>query len=104
MDPRMALVNPELAAGAPRDHGDQTAVNIDREVDRLIEEGLALAKSVLEERREVVEGLATRLLEEQQRSGLAIRRALGLPERAHETRSEPKAPEPASPPEAPPKP
>jgi cell division protease FtsH len=86
--PRVAMVNPELAAATPREHGDQTAASIDREVDRLIEEGLALASSVLKERREMVERLAERLLAEQQLSGVAVRQALGLPEREHETKPE----------------
>ncbi len=99
--PRMAMVNPELGAASPRDHGDETAVSIDKEVDRLIQEGLELARKTLEERRAVVEALATRLLDEQQLSGLEIRRALGLPAREQENRSElaPRKPEAA--PEAP---
>jgi cell division protease FtsH len=76
--PRMAMVNTDLTAASPREHGDQTAAEIDREVDRLIQEGLRLATSVLEERREVIERLAERLLEEQQLSGRDVREALGL--------------------------
>jgi cell division protease FtsH len=86
--PRMALVNPDLPAATPREHGDETAASIDREVDRIIQEGLQLATAVLEEHRTVVEKLAQRLLEEQQLSGLEVRRALGLPEREGEQRQD----------------
>ena len=75
------MVNPELAAAPPREHGEQTAENIDKEVDRIIQEGLSLATSVLEERRELIEKLALRLLEEQQIPGSEVRVALGLPPR-----------------------
>jgi len=78
--PRAALVNPELPTATPRDHGDKTAVSIDREVDRIIEEGLALATQVLEERKEIIKGLASRLMDEQQLTGTEVREALGLPE------------------------
>jgi cell division protease FtsH len=79
--PRAALVNPEMVAATPREHGEQTAENIDKEVDRIIQEGLALATSVLEDRRAIIERLAARLLDEQQLPGVELRRALGLPPR-----------------------
>jgi len=79
--PRAALVNPEVVATTPREHGEQTAENIDKEVDRIIQEGLALATSVLEERREIIEKLAARLLDAQQIAGTEVRAALGLPPR-----------------------
>jgi cell division protease FtsH len=82
--PRMAMVNPDMAAASPRDHGDQTAENIDKEVDRIIQEGLDLATSILKERRAIVEKLSVRLLEEQQLLGVEIRQALGLSEREEE--------------------
>ena len=77
---RMAMVNPDAVAASPREHGDQTAVNIDKEVDRLIEEGVELATSILQERREVVEQLAILLLDKQKLEGAEIHQALGLPE------------------------
>ena len=86
--PRMALVNPDLPVATPREHGDQTAANIDREVDRIIQDGLELATKVLGEHRATVEALAIRLLEEQQLSGVVVRQALGLPEREDEPRVE----------------
>ncbi len=79
--PRVAMVNPEAVAATPREHGDQTAVSIDKEVDRIIQEGLRVATKVLEEHRPAVEKLAVRLLEEQQLPGPEVREALGLPPR-----------------------
>jgi len=78
--PRAAMANPDIPTATPRDHGDQTAVSIDREVDRIIQEGLDLASQVLAERKATVEQLAERLMEEQQLSGREVRQALGLPE------------------------
>jgi hypothetical protein len=75
------MVNPDLVAATPREHGDQTAANIDKEVDRLIQEGLALATAILQEQRDIIDSLANRLLTEQQLTGTEIRRTLGLPER-----------------------
>jgi cell division protease FtsH len=92
--PRVALVNPELSTATPRDHGDETAVSIDREVDRIIQEGLELATEVLGERKEAVEQLAGRLMEEQQLTGKDVRQALGLPERDEDEGDEGSAEEP----------
>jgi cell division protease FtsH len=78
--PRSALVNQDLPVASPRDHGDETAVNIDKEVERIIQEGLDLAISILEQHREIVEQLAEKLMEDQQLSGTQVREALGLPE------------------------
>ncbi len=77
---RMAMVNPDAVSASPREHGDKTAANIDNEVDRIIEEGLELATSVLQEHRDIIEDLATQLLEKQKLEGKEIRQALGLPE------------------------
>jgi cell division protease FtsH len=78
--PRAVLVNPEVAAATPREHGEETAVSIDKEVDRIIQSGLEVAQKLLEEHREPVETLAKRLLEEQQLPGTEVRKALGVPE------------------------
>jgi len=94
--PRSALVNPDLPTATPRDHGDETAVSIDREVNRIIQEGLDLATSLLREREEVVRQLAERLMEEQQLSGTDVRKALGLPEPVPEPEAAP-APAAATP-------
>jgi cell division protease FtsH len=96
--PRLAMVNENQPAAAPREHGAEAAANIDREVDRIIEEGLQLARKLLEEHREVMEQLAKRLLEQQQLSGPEVRKALGVPEREPEAAGPPKPPpEPSTP-------
>ena len=82
--PRAAMVNPELPSATPRDHGDQTAVSIDHEVDRIIQAGLDLATEVLKERKPIIEQLALRLMEEQQLTGPDVRQALGLPDPVEE--------------------
>jgi cell division protease FtsH len=95
--PRAAMVNPDLPTSTPRDHGDQTAASIDREVDRLIREGLDLARQVLEEREATVKELAERLMEEQQLPGTEVREALGLPEPTLEQDTDEKASKDKSP-------
>ena len=73
---RTAMVNEELVR-SERNHGHQTADSIDREVEKLIEEGLERAKEILEEHRDVVETLVKELLETQSLSGDRIRNAMG---------------------------
>ena len=76
------FVNQDKAGpGSSHDHGVETASGIDREVDRIIREGLELATEVLTQRKALVEALADRLLEEQNLSGDQVREALGLPNR-----------------------
>jgi cell division protease FtsH len=79
--PRAALVNPELPTATPRDHGDETAVSIDKEVDRIIQEGLERAMAVLREYQDPVQRLAERLMKEQQLTGEHLREGLGLEKR-----------------------
>jgi cell division protease FtsH len=78
--PRVAMVNTDLPATTPREHGEETAVTIDREVDRLIQDGLNTASEILEQHEATIRDLAERLMEEQQLSGTDLRQALGLPE------------------------
>lgn len=73
---RTAMVNPELVAPTPREHGDETAANIDKEVDRLIQEGMAVATELLQKNRARIEKLAVRLLDEQQLSGEDVQKGL----------------------------
>ena len=73
------------AATTSREHGDQTAGSIDKEVQSLVEEGLQRATTVLEEHRNTLEQLADELLKQQQLSGAHVRQALGLPEPATNT-------------------
>ena len=73
------MVNADNVASTPRDHGDNTAGNIDREVDRLIQEGLEQAMKILKENEPVVRELTETLLEKQKLTGVEIRQALGLP-------------------------
>ena len=87
---RTAMVNADLTAANPRDHGDATAMTIDREVDHLMEEGLKTATAILEEHQELIRSLAEELLEKQQISGKDLRRALGLPEPEPAPPTEPK--------------
>ena len=78
---RRAYVNEgNLESTSPRDHGDQTAASIDREVQKFVDEGLERAKALLEQQREAVDKLAALLLEAQEISGTEVRKALGLPE------------------------
>ena len=77
--PRAAMVNADTTAATPRDHGDNTAGNIDREVDRLILEGLEQAMAILKQHEPVVRELTETLLEKQKLTGDEIRQALGLP-------------------------
>ena len=77
--PRTAMLDTDLQVSSPRDHGEETAVAIDREVNRILQEGLQRATEVLEARKEIVEQLAEQLMDKQQLEGKAVRKALGLP-------------------------
>ncbi|PIE17659.1 MAG: cell division protein FtsH [Proteobacteria bacterium] len=77
---RKAMVNEGLDVGSPRDHGDETANSIDREIQRIVDAGLERAKELLESHRDEVETLAKKLLELQEIPGSEVRKALGLPE------------------------
>jgi cell division protease FtsH len=79
--PRAALVNTDVQAATPRDHSDQMANTIDREVTRLVEEGLHRAAEILKGHHDAVIALATRLLETQQLTGAEVRAGVGLPAR-----------------------
>ena len=79
--PRAALVNTDMQAATPRDHSDQMANTIDREVTRLVEEGLHRAAEILKGHHDAVIALATRLLETQQLTGAEVRAGVGLPPR-----------------------
>ncbi len=65
-----------LVVSTPREHGDELADLIDREVDRIIQEALQRATEVLKERKSAVESLAEQLLEVQTLRGSEIRAAL----------------------------
>ena len=78
--PRAAMLDSDLTVASPRDHGEETAVSIDREVDRLLQEGLERATEVLQQHRPAVEQLAELLMDKQQFGGDQVRKALGLPE------------------------
>ena len=75
---RTALVQSDVPSGSPRDHGDQTADSIDREVQLLVDDGLARAHDVLDRHRTAIDTLAAELLEVQQLSGARVREILGL--------------------------
>jgi len=79
--PRAAMVNEDQTAATPRDHGDSTAVSIDREVDRLISDGMKRATELLKEHESAVHELADLLEEKQKISGAEVRQKLGLPPR-----------------------
>ncbi|MCK5800147.1 MAG: AAA family ATPase, partial [Deltaproteobacteria bacterium] len=79
---RQAMVNEGLSAGSPRDHGEETAASIDREIQRIVDRGLEQAKELLDGHRSEVETLAKRLLELQEIPGSDVREVLGIPERA----------------------
>ncbi|MCB9556961.1 MAG: ATP-dependent zinc metalloprotease FtsH [Deltaproteobacteria bacterium] len=76
--PGMAMVN-EAIAQTPVAHGAQAADRIDKEVQRILDEGMQRATELLTAHREQIEALAVRLLEEQTLSGDDVRRGLGLP-------------------------
>ena len=97
--PRRALLENDLPVASPRDHGEETAVAIDREVDRILQEGLRRATEVLEERRDVVEVLFKQLLKHQQLEGTEVREALGLPPIAAPVAEDKPDPRPAKAPE-----
>ncbi|MBK8481898.1 MAG: ATP-dependent zinc metalloprotease FtsH [Proteobacteria bacterium] len=78
---RTALVNADQQASTPRDHSDQMANTIDREVTRLVAEGLQRAGEILQRHHDAVIALAGRLLETQQLSGAEVREGIGLPAR-----------------------
>jgi len=69
------------------EHGSEAAANIDREVDRIILDGLELAKRVLTRYRDTVDKVAIRLLEEQTLTGEELRSLLGMPPRSSEDAS-----------------
>ncbi|MCC6750233.1 MAG: ATP-dependent zinc metalloprotease FtsH [Deltaproteobacteria bacterium] len=94
---RALLVNAEVAAATPREHGERTAEEIDKQVARIVEEQLERARTTLTARRPVIEQLAGRLLEVQQLSGTELRQALGLPEPS-EQKGEPVVQQPDAPP------
>lgn len=77
--PRAALVNADMTAATPRDHGDQAAGSIDQEVDRLILEGLERATEILKEHEAAVLKMTDMLIERQKLSGAEVRAELGLP-------------------------
>ncbi|MDR0382598.1 MAG: AAA family ATPase, partial [Spirochaetaceae bacterium] len=64
-----------------KDYSDETARNIDAAVARVLDEGRALAESVLSENRASLEKLAGSLLEKETLSDDEIRLLLGLPAR-----------------------
>ena len=80
---RAALVNVDMLASSPREHGDELADLIDHEVKKIIDESLKRATDVLERHRGQIELLAARLLEAQSLTGSDVRRALGLPDLAN---------------------
>lgn len=84
---RAAMVNSEFALASPREHGEQMADSIDKEINGIVEEGLRRAKKVLEDHRPPIEKLAERLIETQQLSGAEVREALGLPPQKQATAS-----------------
>lgn len=92
--PRTSMLAPDLPISSPRDHGEETAVAIDREVNSILEEGLQQATSVLKEQRVVVESLFERLMEHQQLEGKEVREALGLPPMEEQPEAEAKVEEP----------
>ena len=75
---RSVMVNADAAAATPREHGDQTAMSIDREVDRLIQEGLERAMDILKENEPAVRELADLLVKKQKMEGAEVREMLGL--------------------------
>ena len=83
-NPAETMANQELMPQTQREHGNSTAQQIDAEVQRIVDRGLARATEVLESRRDAVELLKNRLLEDQSLSGNAVRQALGLPPRQSE--------------------
>ncbi len=61
-------------------HAEQTAQIIDAEVRRFIEEAHDQASELIDARREMLEALASRLLEQEVIEGPELRRLLGVPE------------------------
>ncbi len=74
-------------------HAEQTAQVIDAEVRRLIEEAHDQARELIDAQREMLEALASRLLEQEVIEGPELRRLLGVPEPEP---SDPAATEPSS--------
>ncbi len=55
-----------------KEYSDDTAIRIDREVERIVKDGIERARSILTERREVLDALAERLLEVETVDGVEV--------------------------------
>ena len=73
--------NAFAVAEAPPAFSQRTAEAIDAEVKRLVDEGYARAKKMLEENRDKLELLATTLLEQETMDGRDVAKLLGIPPR-----------------------
>ena len=73
--------NAFAVAEAPPAFSQRTAEAIDAEVKRLVDEGYARAKKMLEENRDKLELLATTLLKQETMDGRDVAKLLGIPPR-----------------------
>lgn len=64
--------------GRARPYGEQTANQIDREVQQILHSGLVRARSILAEHRAALDTLATRLSEKEELTGEEVRQVVGV--------------------------